>query len=32
MSTYGVEVIFHFRYIDLCFGKPSFYVNLLETP
>jgi hypothetical protein len=28
--TCGVEVIFRFWYIDLCCGKPSFLVTLLE--
>jgi hypothetical protein len=32
MSTCGVKVIFHLWYIYLCFEKPSFQVNLLETP
>jgi hypothetical protein len=32
MSTCGVEVIFYFRYIDLCCGKPSFHATFLETP
>jgi hypothetical protein len=30
-STYGVKDIFHFWYVVLCSGEPSFQVNLLET-